>query len=48
MSKNVLSIMEMDELDSSAEGENIPRVVGMAATPPNQVRETAGSFFEVL
>ncbi len=39
MSKNVLSIKEMDEVDSFE--EDVPRVVGMAATPPNAMKGAA-------
>ena len=47
MSKNVLSIMELDELDDEAsiDGiDGIEKVVGTAATPP---QNAATSLFEV-
>ena len=46
MSKNVLSIMELDELDSADAIDGIEKVVGTAATPP-QNAPTASSLFEV-
>ena len=46
MSKNVLSIMELDELDSADAIDGIEKVVGTAATPP-QNAPTTSSLFEV-
>lgn len=47
MSKNVLSIMELDELDDAGDGiDGIEKVVGTAATPPQNAQLTT-SLFEV-
>ena len=51
MSKNVLSIMELDEMDDDeADGDGIDgveKVVGMAATPPQNNGTLTTSLFEV-
>ena len=52
MSKNVLSIMELDEMDDDEAGgidgiDGVEKVVGMAATPPQNNGTLTTSLFEV-
>ena len=52
MSKNVLSIMELDEMDDDEAGgdgiDGVEKVVGMAATPPQNNGTLTTSLFEVI
>ena len=52
MSKNVLSIMELDEMDDDEAGgidgiDGVEKVVGMAATPPQNNGTLTTSLFGV-